>query len=78
MFEKQLLNSLTLLGILLIIIGVILLLMPLLAKLGLKLEEVHPLLLWGRRFDGVYIGTSPLLIIILTAIYLLLVFARRG
>ena len=78
MLEKQLLNSLTLLGILLIIIGVILLLMPLLAKLGLKLEEVHPLLLWGRRFDGVYIGTSPLLIIILTAIYLLLVFARRG
>ncbi|HDD42535.1 MAG TPA: hypothetical protein ENF79_02505 [Nitrososphaeria archaeon] len=78
MLEKQLLNSLTLLGILLIIIGVILLLMPLLAKLGLKLEEVHPLLLWGRRFDGVYIGTSPLLIIILTAIYLLLVFAKRG
>ena len=78
MFEKQLLNSLTLLGILLIIIGIILLLMPLLAKLGLKLEEVHPLLLWGRKFDGVYIGTSPLLIIILTAIYLLLVFMRKG
>ncbi len=78
MFEKQLLNSLTLLGILLIIVGIILLLMPLLAKLGLKLEEVHPLLLWGRKFDGVYIGTSPLLIIILTAIYLLLVFMRKG
>ena len=78
MFEKQLLNSLTLLGILLIIVGIILLLMPLLAKLGLKLEEVHPLLLWGRKFDGVYIGTSPLFIIILAAIYLLLVFVRKG
>lgn len=78
MLEKQLLNSLTFLGILLIVLGIIFLLMPLLMRLGLRLEEVHPILLWGRRLDGVYIGTSPLLIIILIAIYLLLAFMRRG
>jgi len=78
MLEKQFLNSLTFLGILLIILGIILLLIPLIAKLGLKVEEVHPLLLWGRRFDGVYIGTSPLLIIVLIVIYLVLLLVRRG
>ena len=78
MFERQPLNGLFFLGILLIILGLILILIPLLARIGLRLENVHPLLLWGKRFDGVYIGTSPILIIIMIAVYLLLLFLRRG
>ncbi len=71
-------NFLTLLGIIFIIIGAIFLLIPVLVKLGLRVEEAHPLILLGRKFDGVYVGTSPILIIILVAIYTLLIFARRG
>ena len=80
MFERQPLNGLFFLGILLIILGLILILIPipLLARIGMRLENVHPLLLWGRRFDGIYIGTSPILIIIMIAVYLLLLFLRKG
>ena len=78
MLERQPLNGLLLLGILLIVLGLILVLIPLLARLGVRLENIHPLLLWGRRFDGVYIGTSPILIIIMIAIYLTLLFLRKG
>ena len=78
MLDKIQLNPLVFLGVILIILGIILILLPTLSKLGLRLEEVHPLLLLGRRFNGVYIGTSPLLIIILIALYLLILFLRRG
>ena len=78
MLDKIQLNPLVFLGVTLILLGIILILLPTLSKLGLRLEEVHPLLLLGKRFDGVYIGTSPLLIIILIALYLLILFLRRG
>ena len=78
MLERQPLNGLLLLGILLIVLGLILVLIPLLARLGVRLESAHPLLLWGRRFDGIYVGTSPILIIIIMAVYLLLFLLRRG
>ncbi|RLG05912.1 MAG: hypothetical protein DRN59_03875 [Thaumarchaeota archaeon] len=78
MLDKIQSNPLIFLGAILIILGIILILLPTLSKLGLRLEEIHPLLLLGKRFDGVYIGTSPLLIIILIALYLLILFLRRG
>lgn len=78
MLEREVLTPLALLGIILMIIGVALLILPLIARMGVKLEEAHPLILLGRRFDGIYIGTSPLLIIILTAIFIALLFLRRG
>ena len=78
MLDKIQSNPLVFLGAILIILGIILIFLPTLSKLGLRLEEVHPLLLLGKRFDGVYIGTSPLLIIILIALYLLILFLRRG
>ncbi len=78
MFEKEALNPLAFFGILLIIIGALLLIMPLIARIGVKLEEIHPLILFGKRFDGVYIGTSPLLIIIFTVLYAILLLLKRG
>ncbi len=76
MGEEPLLPALTLLGILLIIVGVILVIIPYLLHAGVKLENVHPLLLVWKRFDGFVLGTSPLLLIILLVVYLLF-FLRR-
>lgn len=78
MLGREILAPLSLLGIMLIIVGIILLILPLIARMGVRLEEAHPLILIGRRFDGVYIGTSPLLLIILAAIYVVFLFLRRG
>lgn len=78
MLEKTTLSFFTLMGVILILVGVAFLLIPILAKLGLKTEELHPLILLGKKFDGVYVGTSPILILILVAIYILLALARRG
>ncbi|MEM1976328.1 MAG: hypothetical protein QXX29_00310 [Nitrososphaerota archaeon] len=78
MLGKEILSPLMLLGIMLMIVGAILLILPLIARMGIRLEEVHPLILLGKRFDGVYIGTSPLLIIIMAALYIALLLLRRG
>lgn len=78
MLEKEALSPLMLLGLILVIVGIILLILPLIARAGIRLEDVHPLILLGRRFDGIYIGTSPILIIILVAIYVMLLLLRRG
>lgn len=78
MLGKEILSPLMLLGIMLMIVGAILLILPLIARMGIRLEEVHPLILLGKRFDGVYIGTSPLLIIIMAALYIVLLLLRRG
>lgn len=75
MFEK--INSLSILGMILIILGLILVLIPLIQKIAPSLEKMHPLLIIGKRVDGIYIGTSPLLIIILTAIYLILLSLKK-
>lgn len=78
MVEREILSPLAILGILLIIIGAILLIIPLIARMGIRLDEIHPLILFGRRFDGIYIGTSPILIIILAIAYAVLLLLRRG
>ena len=76
MLEK--LNLFTLIGIFFIILGLIFLILPILLRLGFSLENVHPLILWGKKFDGFYIGTSPILIIILVLVYLALTLLRKS
>ncbi len=71
------LDFFTFIGVFLIILGAVFLLILLLVKLGADFKSVHPLILLGKRFDGVYIGTSPILIIILLLVYLALAFLRR-
>ncbi|MEM2095358.1 MAG: hypothetical protein QXX19_03120 [Candidatus Caldarchaeum sp.] len=62
----------TLLGLTLILLGFALLVLPFVARYLADVDKINPLLLIGWRFDGLYIGTSPLLIIALLAVYLLL------
>ena len=71
------LSTLTFMGVILIIIGIILVLLPTILKLGLRVEKLHPLLFVGGKIDGIYIGTSPIIIIILAVIYLALILLRR-
>lgn len=71
------LSTLTFTGIILIIIGIVLILLPTILKLGLRIEKVHPLLFVGGKIDGIYVGTSPIVIIILAIIYLALILLRR-
>jgi hypothetical protein len=68
---------LTFIGVLLILMGLILVILPFIMKLGIKLESIHPRLLVWRRVDGFYVGTSPILLIILVLVYLFLVLIRR-
>jgi len=77
MEERLILSTLTFLGIILIITGIILVLLPAILRLGLRVEKLHPLLFMGKRMDGIYIGTSPIIIIILIAIYLAFILLRR-
>jgi len=77
MEERFILSTLTFLGIILIIVGMILALLPTILKLGLRVEKLHPLLFMGKKIDGIYIGTSPIIIIILIAIYLAFTLLRR-
>ena len=77
MEERLILSTLAFLGIILIITGIILVLLPAILKLGLRVEKLHPLLFMGKRMDGIYIGTSPIIIIILVAIYLAFILLRR-
>jgi len=72
------LEAFSLIGVLLIILGLLFLILPILQKLGASLENIHPLIFWGKRLDGIYIGTSPILIIILAAVYLAFSILRRS
>ena len=75
--ERLILSTLAFLGIILIITGIILVLLPAILRLGLRVEKLHPLLFMGKKMDGIYIGTSPIIIIILIAIYLAFILLRR-
>ena len=77
MEDRFIFSTLAFLGIILIITGVILVLLPAILKLGLRVDKLHPLLFMGKKIDGIYIGTSPIIIIILVAIYLAFILLRR-
>ncbi|MCS7094703.1 MAG: hypothetical protein NZ988_02695 [Thaumarchaeota archaeon] len=67
-------DPLLLTGILLAVVGLSLVLLSVLYRLLPRFEELHPLLLWTVRLDGLTVGTSPLLLIALLLVYLLLIF----
>ena len=77
MEERFIFSTLAFLGIILIITGIIIVLLPAILKLGLRVDKLHPLLFMGKKIDGIYIGTSPIIIIILVAIYLAFILLRR-
>lgn len=77
MKEVDIFSMLTLIGIMFVLTGIILMIIPLIMKLGIELEKIHPLLLVWRKIDGFYIGTSPILLIVLAIVYLLIMFLRR-
>ncbi|HIQ29810.1 MAG TPA: hypothetical protein EYH45_04515 [Candidatus Caldiarchaeum subterraneum] len=67
----------TLLGIILVIVGVLLIATPYIVKLiAGEGREPHPLLFIGFKMDGMTVGTSPILIIALVVIYLVLLMMR--
>ncbi|GEM_PF-1110698 len=63
----------TLLGVALIAAGVILVLLGLAPRLIRDANELHPLIYTHFSLDGVKIGVSPLLTLILTILYVVFV-----
>jgi hypothetical protein len=63
----------TLIGVALIAAGAILVLLGLSPRLFKETAELHPLIYTHLSLDGLKIGISPLLTIILTILYLILV-----
>ena len=74
--QPELITSTSILGLIFIIVGLLLMLAPLLLRVFEGLDRIHPLILVGFRLDGVFIGTSPIVILALIIIYLLLRFSR--
>jgi hypothetical protein len=69
-------DPLLLVGIGLVIAGAVLILGSLILRHLPELREVHPLLFVSVRVGDLTIGTSPLLILVLLALYLLLMWPR--
>lgn len=57
-------RPLTLLGVVLIVSGVILVVLPLIARHLPSLERMPWIIIWVYRSDGFYFITSPLLIVV--------------
>jgi len=74
--SEALRSGAVILGFILIIVGVMLVALPLFGSWLERAGRVHPLLLWGVRVNGFFIGTSPILIIALLLVYLFLTFWR--
>ena len=58
------LPPLTLLGVFLIAVGIVLVVLPLIAKYIPNVEEIPWIFLWVYRRDGFVFATSPILIIV--------------
>jgi len=69
-------DPLTLIGIGLVLAGIILILGSLMLRHLPEVREVHPLLFVSVRVGDLTIGTSPLLLLVLLALYLLLMWSR--
>jgi len=69
-------RSFTALGLLLIVSGLFLVLLPFLARHLPSLEKLPWIIFWVYRKDGFYFATSPLLIIV-SLVSLLLNFLHR-
>ena len=69
-------DPLMIIGIGLVLAGAVLILGSLVLRYLPELKEVHPLLFVSVRVGDLTIGTSPLLMLVLLALYLLLVLWR--
>ena len=69
-------DPLMIIGIGLVLAGAVLILGSLVLRYLQELKEVHPLLFVSVRVGDLTIGTSPLLMLVLLALYLLLVLWR--
>jgi hypothetical protein len=69
-------DPLLLVGIGLVLAGAVLILGSLMLRHLPELREVHPLLFVSVRIGDLTVGTSPLLILVLLALYLLLMWPR--
>jgi hypothetical protein len=67
----------TTLGLLLIVSGLVLVLLPFLARSLPSIDRVPWILIWVYRRDGFYFATSPLLIIISLFSLLARMYGRR-
>ena len=68
-------NPLTLLGILLILLGVVFVALPYLSR-AVDVEKIPWIILYVYRRDGFTFATSPILLLI-SALSLILAYARR-
>jgi len=64
------------LGIFLVILGAVLLVLGLISRVIPRVEELPPILYVQETFDGVSVGTSPIVIIALIVIYIVLWMTR--
>ncbi len=69
-------DPLMLIGIGLVVVGTILILGSLVLRYLPEVKELHPLLFLSVKVGEVTIGTSPLLMLVLLALYLLLIWWR--
>jgi hypothetical protein len=67
----------TTLGLLLIVSGLLLVLLPFLARSFPSIDRVPWILIWVYRRDGFYFATSPLLIILSLFSLLVQLYGRR-
>ncbi|MEM2181630.1 MAG: hypothetical protein QXI27_00270 [Nitrososphaerota archaeon] len=66
------------LGIFLMILGVLLVLFGVISRFVPRLEELPPILYVQKTFNGVTVGTSPILIIAFIILYLVLWTIKLG
>ena len=67
----------TTLGLLLIVSGILLVLLPFIARILPSIDRVPWILIWVYRRDGFFFATSPLLIIISLLSLLAQLYGRR-
>jgi hypothetical protein len=70
-------RSFTILGLLLIVSGIVLVLLPFLTRSLPSIDRVPWILIWVYRRDGFYFATSPLLIILSLFSLLVQLYGRR-
>ena len=67
----------TILGLLLIVFGLLLVLLPFLARYLPSLDQVPWFLIWVYRRDGFYFATSPLLLLLSLLSLIVQLYGRR-
>ncbi len=69
-------GAFTVLGLLLILLGFLLIMIPVVSRSFPSLEKIPPIIWWTYRSDNFYFATSPILIIISIVSLLLFVLSR--